>query len=33
LNVREAASANSIYPLKHLLGLQPFINLKYKPKL
>jgi hypothetical protein len=33
LNVRETASANSILSFEASFGLQPFVNLKRKPKL
>jgi hypothetical protein len=33
LNVRETASANSVLSFEALFGLQPFVNLKHKPKL
>jgi hypothetical protein len=33
LNVRETASTNSIISFEASFGLQPFVNLKCKPKL
>jgi hypothetical protein len=33
LNVRETASANSVLSFEASFRLQPFVNLKHKPKL